>query len=111
MMGSERLGAERDDLGQTDQAMTALTKAQLAEIFSGKITNWKELGGKDRGINLYTRDESSGTRSVFWKKALSKGDIALSANFVVSNGAMKTAVANDPGAIGYMSAGFVDQCP
>ncbi len=90
-------------------AVTALTKDQLGRIFSGEITNWKELGGNDRGINLYTRDESSGTRSVFWKKALNKGDIALSANFVVSNGAMKTAVANDPSAIGYMSAGFVDQ--
>ncbi|MCP4115083.1 MAG: phosphate ABC transporter substrate-binding protein [Desulfobacteraceae bacterium] len=89
--------------------VTALTREQLVQIFSGKITNWKELGGKDRRINLYTRDESSGTRSVFWKKALNKGDIALSANFVVSNGAMKTAVANDPGAIGYMSAGFVNQ--
>ncbi|MBI9088792.1 MAG: phosphate ABC transporter substrate-binding protein [Desulfobacterium sp.] len=89
--------------------VTALTQGQLAQIFSGKITNWKALGGKDRGINIYTRDASSGTRSVFWKKALKKGEIAPSANFVVSNGAMKTAVANDPGAIGYMSAGFVDQ--
>lgn len=88
--------------------VTALTKQQLVDIFSGKTTNWKEIGGNDGQINLYTRDEASGTRAVFWKKAISKGDIALSANFVVSNGAMKTAVANDPNAIGYMSAGFVD---
>ncbi len=88
--------------------VTALTKEQLVDIFSGKTTNWAEIGGNDGQINLYTRDEASGTREVFWKKAISKGDIALSANFVVSNGAMKTAVANDPNAIGYMSAGFVD---
>ena len=88
--------------------VTALTKKQLADIYSGKIANWKDLGGKDHGINIYTRDESSGTRDVFSKKAINKAEIALSANFVVSNGAMKTAVANDPYAIGYMSAGFVD---
>ncbi|ACN15938.1 PstS5 [Desulforapulum autotrophicum HRM2] len=88
--------------------VTSLTKQQLIDIFSGKTTNWKEIGGNDGQINLYTRDEASGTRAVFWKKAINKGDIALSANFVVSNGAMKTAVGNDPNAIGYMSAGFVD---
>ena len=89
--------------------VTDLTRQQLADIFSGKTANWKDVGGIDAQINIYTRDEASGTRSVFWKKAINKGDIALSANFVVSNGAMKTAVANDPNAIGYMSAGFVDK--
>lgn len=89
--------------------VAALNKKQLIDIFSGKITNWKSVGGKDQAINLYTRDESSGTREVFWKKAINKGEISLSANFVVSNGAMKTAVADDPNAIGYMSAGFVDK--
>ncbi|EMS81392.1 phosphate ABC transporter substrate-binding protein [Desulfotignum phosphitoxidans] len=88
--------------------VTSLTKAQLKDIYSGKITNWKDLGGKDAPITVYTRDESSGTRAVFWKKALDKGDIVSSANFVVSNGAMKTAIANDPNAIGYVSVGHMD---
>jgi phosphate transport system substrate-binding protein len=91
-----------------DNPVTALTKAQLKDIYSGKITDWKDLGGKDAPITVYTRDESSGTRSVFWKKALGKGDIVSSANFVVSNGAMKTAIANDPNAIGYVSVGHMD---
>ncbi|WP_027362837.1 phosphate ABC transporter substrate-binding protein [Desulfospira joergensenii] len=82
---------------------------QLRDIFSGKISNWKDLGGEDRSINLYTRDKSSGTRSVFWKKALKKGDISGKANFVASNGAMKSAVNNDPYAIGYMSVGYIDE--
>lgn len=86
----------------------ALTSTQLQDIYAGKITNWKELGGIDRAINLYTRDEASGTREVFWKKALNKGDIIASANVVVSNGAMKTAVANDPYALGYVSVGHID---
>ena len=89
-------------------SVNALTKKQLKDIYSGKITNWKELRGKDSPITVYTRDESSGTRAVFWKKALDKGDIVSSANFVVSNGAMKTAIANDPNAIGYVSVGHMD---
>lgn len=89
--------------------VTNLTRSQLVDIFSGRITDWKDLGGEAGQINLYTRDEGSGTREVFWERAINKGEIALSANFVVSNGAMKTAVANDPNAIGYMSAGFVDK--
>ncbi len=89
--------------------VTSLSKAQAADIFSGKIDNWKTLGGEDRKINLYTRDEASGTREVFWEKALGKGTIAKGANVVVSNGAMKSAVSQDPYAIGYVSVGHMDK--
>jgi len=87
----------------------ALTADQAQDIFSGKITNWEILGGAEHSITLYTRDESSGTREVFWKKALNKGRISPKALFVPSNGAMKTAVANDPYAIGYVSVGHMDK--
>ena len=87
----------------------SLTKAQVGDIFSGKIDNWKTLGGDDRRINIYTRDEASGTREVFWEKALAKGIIAKSANVVVSNGAMKSAISQDPYAIGYVSVGHIDK--
>ncbi|WDP89093.1 MAG: phosphate ABC transporter substrate-binding protein [Desulfobacter sp.] len=86
----------------------ALTAGQLKDIYAGKIENWKTLGGPDRDINLYTRDASSGTRAVFWKKALAKGDISGKANFVSSNGAMKSAIAGDPYGIGYISVGYLD---
>jgi len=86
----------------------SLTSAQLQDIYSGKVNNWNEVGGVNREINLYTRDEASGTRKVFWKKALAKGDISVKANVVVSNGAMKTAVAGDPFAIGFVSVGHID---
>ena len=86
-----------------------LSSQQLQDIFAGKITNWKELGGDDKPINVYTRDSASGTRSVFWKKALKKGSVTNKANVVVSNGAMKTAVNNDPYSIGYVSVGFIDE--
>ena len=87
----------------------SLSQDQLMAIYAGKITNWKEMGGKDRKINLYTRDEASGTRAVFWKKALKKGVIASNANFVVSNGAMKGAISQDPYGIGYVSVGHMDE--
>jgi len=86
----------------------ALTGSQLRDIYAGKIANWKELGGADRVINLYTRDEASGTREVFVGKALKKGAVSAKANVVVSNGAMKTAIANDPFGIGYVSVGHID---
>lgn len=87
----------------------ALTKAQVIDIFSGKIDNWKVLGGVDKEINVYTRDKASGTRAVFWKKALGKGEITSKANFVVSNGAMKSAISRNPYGIGYVSVGYIDE--
>jgi len=91
-----------------ENPVKALTSEQLQDIFAGRIDNWKALGGPDRAITVYTRDASSGTRSVFWKKALAKGAISPKAQFVASNGAMKTAVAKNPYAIGYMSVGYID---
>ncbi|MBM9612865.1 phosphate ABC transporter substrate-binding protein [Desulfobulbus rhabdoformis] len=88
--------------------VTKLTTAQLQDIFSGKISNWKELGGADRAINLYDRDAASGTRSVFWKKGLQKANVSTTANIVASNGAMKTAIAGDPYGIGFVSVGHID---
>lgn len=86
----------------------SLSQAQLIDIFSGKIANWNQLGGVSKQINVYTRDKASGTRSVFWKKALKKNDITQKVVFVVSNGAMKSAVSNDPYSIGYVSVGHID---
>ncbi|APG27559.1 phosphate-binding protein [Syntrophotalea acetylenivorans] len=87
----------------------ALTQSQMMDIFSGKLDNWKQLGGADRSINIYTRDEASGTRAVFWKKGLKKGPISSGAHVVVSNGAMKSAIAQDPYGIGYVSVGHIDE--
>ena len=86
----------------------ALSSQQVRDIFAGKITNWKEVGGADAPINIYSRDESSGTRAVYWKKLLKKGPVVTSANIVTSNGAMKSAVSRDANAIGYISIGHLD---
>jgi phosphate transport system substrate-binding protein len=89
--------------------VTGLSGKQVREIFAGKVGNWKEVGGADRPIHLYNRDEASGTREVFWTKLLEKGAVSTKSNVVSSNGAMKVAVSGDPGAIGYLSIGYVDQ--
>lgn len=88
--------------------VSALTSEQVKNIFAGKITNWKELGGKDTPITLYTREDGSGTREVFVDILLEKGEILPKAVVVNSNGAMKTAVAKDPNGIGYVGIGNVD---
>lgn len=85
-----------------------LSPEKAQAIYAGTITNWKDVGGPDAAINLYTRDEASGTREVFWEKLLKKGPIAVKANVVPSNGAMKVAVAQDANAIGYLGIGHVD---
>lgn len=89
--------------------VSGLTKAQLKDLFAGKITNWKEVGGNDAPISLYVREDGSGTRETFEERALDKGKSTPSANVVNSNGAMKTAIANDPNALGYVGIGHLDK--
>ena len=95
-----------------------LTFEQIAKIFAGEITNWKDVGGPDHSINVYTRESGSGTLSTFneyfmtpttgpasgqWKRT-----ILSTASVKPSNGEMKTAVSGDPYGIAYISLGFVD---
>ncbi|MBQ9881388.1 MAG: phosphate ABC transporter substrate-binding protein [Synergistes sp.] len=86
-----------------------LSFAQLMDIYAGRIKNWKEVGGDDGAINIYVREDGSGTREVFTDKAIKKGEVVQSANVVNSNGAMKTAVSKDPRAIGYVGIGHIDK--
>ena len=86
-----------------------LSFEQLIDIYTGKVTNWKEVGGEDAEINLYVREDGSGTREVFTDKAIKKNSVTAKANVVNSNGAMKTAVAKDPRAIGYVGIGHIDK--
>ena len=89
--------------------VAGLTKAQIKDIFSGKIANWKEVGGADAPISLYVREDGSGTRETFEERALDKGASAAAANVVNTNGAMKTAIGQDPNAIGYVGIGHLDK--
>lgn len=86
-----------------------LTKAQLKDIFSGTVTNWKAVGGADAPINVFIREDGSGTRETFEERAVDKAPASPRANVVSSNGGMKTAVARDKSAIGYVGLGHLDE--
>ena len=86
----------------------ALTKEQAVAIYTGKITDWKELGGEPGAIDVYGREDGSGTRETFQGKVMGKVEQMPSVNAVNSNGAMKTAIAQDPRAIGYVGIGHLD---
>lgn len=88
--------------------VAGLTREQVKDIFSGKIGNWKEVGGADAPISLYVREDGSGTRETFEERAVDKDTPSIKANVVSSNGAMKTAVSQDPNAIGYVGIGHLD---
>ncbi|HEX2970841.1 MAG TPA: phosphate ABC transporter substrate-binding protein [Tepidisphaeraceae bacterium] len=84
-----------------------LSTAQIHDMFAGKLTNWKEVGGKDLPIRLITREEGSGTREAFQKLVMGKARISRKALTQESNGSVKELVKHDPCAIGYMSLGLV----
>ena len=88
--------------------ITGLSTEQMKKLYAGEIANWKEVGGPDGAVHLVMRDESSGTREVFWEILLGKGLISPAANVAASSGAVKVAVGRDPLAIGYTSMGHVD---
>ncbi len=90
-------------------SVTSLSKSQIKDIFAGKITNWKDVGGKDAPISIYVREDGSGTRETFEERALDKGTSVQTANVVNSNGAMKTAIAQDSNGIGYVGIGHLDE--
>lgn len=88
--------------------VTSLTMEQVSAIFTGKITNWKEVGGPDMKIDVVTREAGSGTRDTFELKALNSQLIIDSALQQPSNGAIRTTVAGLPSSIGYVSIAFID---
>jgi len=91
----------------TANPVNGLTVEQLRGIFSGKITDWKDVGGKDGPVRPITREEGSGTRESFVNLVMGKESISRGALAQESNGAVKELVKGDPAAIGYMSLGLV----
>ncbi|MDV0441312.1 phosphate ABC transporter substrate-binding protein [Methanorbis furvi] len=88
--------------------VSELTLSQVKDIYQGKITNWKEVGGADMLIVLVGRDSASGTREFFTEFVLNKEDAAKTMQELNSNGAVQKSVAQTPGAIGYVSLEYVD---
>lgn len=96
--------------------LDGLTAEQVTAIYKGEVTNWKDVGGADKPIVAITRDTASGTRGAFEDIMALKMEIsgtkvsAISQRAQVANGngALKTMVASNPYAIGYISLGTVD---
>lgn len=93
-----------------------LTVEQIRDIYTGKITNWKDVGGPDKDIVLISRDTNSGTYETFYKLVMThkvngekvKEKITDKAEYVGSNGAVRSRVQKTPNAIGYAGIGFLD---
>ena len=89
-----------------DNKLKKLTVAQLADIFTGKIKNWKDVGGDDAPITIYSRENSSGTYEFFKEHVLQGKDFAASAQTMPGTAAVLQAVAKDKGGIGYGGAAY-----
>lgn len=86
-----------------------LSTGQIKDIFSGKIKNWKELGGKEKAIISVTREEGSGTRGAFEDMVMGETEISDACLVQDSNGAVREIIATTPQGIGYISVGLVDE--
>ncbi|EYE89120.1 phosphate ABC transporter substrate-binding protein [Fervidicella metallireducens AeB] len=95
-------------IANNDVKVSSLTNDQLKGIFSGKITNWKEVGGEDKKIVVVMRPASSGTRMTIQQIVMGKENFTTNAIVQDSTGSVKTTVANTPGAIGYIDLAYVD---
>jgi phosphate transport system substrate-binding protein len=85
-----------------------ITLNQIKDIYLGKITSWKQLGGPDKKIVIISRDTNSGTYETFETMVLKKEKIVESCEYVGSNGAVRGRVQSTPNAIGYVGLGFLD---
>jgi phosphate transport system substrate-binding protein len=86
-----------------------LTQDQYIAIFTGKTTNWKEVGGKDEKITIIHRAKSSGSRLTIKDKVLNGQEFTNNAIVQDSNGAVRAAIGSTPGSIGYVDAPYLDQ--
>ncbi len=86
-----------------------LSKEQVKDIFTGKITNWKEVGGPDAAIVVVVRDKASGTREMFDEHALEKKESAKNAIECNSNGLVRETVSSTKNSIGYISLGYLNK--
>lgn len=87
-----------------------LTMEQVKQIFTGEVTNWKELGGEDLEIVVVSREDGSGSRDAFQEiVGYSSGELVREAIIASGNGNIKTTVATNKHAVGFISFEYVDE--
>src|ERR1043166_1783757 len=89
-----------------DNPISELSLDQLAEIFTGKARNWKQFGGHDAPITIYSRENSSGTYEFFKEHVLKGKDFAATAQTMQGTALLLQAVAKDKSGIGYGGAAY-----
>jgi phosphate transport system substrate-binding protein len=87
----------------------ALTKAQIRDIYMGKISNWSEVGGPSMPIVAISRDTSSGTYETFHGLVMEKKEMGFGVEYVNSNPQAHARVKTTQGAVGYVGIGFLDR--
>lgn len=93
-----------------ENGVTDLTQEQIQDIYTGKITNWSEVGGKDAPITVVTRESGSGTRSAFGEiVGVEDEELLATATECKDTGAVQTTVSQNANAIGYMSFSDLDE--
>jgi phosphate transport system substrate-binding protein len=86
-----------------------LTRQQLEQIYTGKITNWKEVGGHDLKIVVYSRESSSGTYEFFKEHVMKNKNYTAAALSMPATGAIIQSVKQTKGAIGYVGLAYVNK--
>jgi phosphate transport system substrate-binding protein len=87
----------------------SLTKSQIADIYTGKVTNWNRVGGPNAQIVVIQRESNSGTQESFKELVVGKeSPVTRNAETQASNGAVKNRVSLTHGAIGFIGLGFTD---
>jgi phosphate transport system substrate-binding protein len=89
--------------------VTGLTKAQIRDIYTGKITNWSQVGGPNMPIVVISRDTSSGTYETFETLVMEKQPMGSGIEYVNSNPQAHARVKTTQGGIGYVGIGFLDR--
>jgi len=86
----------------------SLTTQQLTDVFTGKVTNWKDVGGPDKPVTLVTRPASSGTRALFKKWAIGGAEEASNAALETDDsGTLLQTVEDNDGSIGYVALSYL----
>jgi len=85
-----------------------LTREQIESIYTGKVTNWKEVGGDDMKIVVYSRESSSGTFEFFKEHVMNKKNFAPTAMLMPATGAIVQSVSQTKGAIGYVGLAYLE---
>ena len=105
IISNDALAVVVNDANKVNQ----LTREQLEDIYTGKITNWKQVGGDDQKIIVYARETSSGTYEFFKDHVMSKKNYSSSCLNMPATGAIIESVSKTKGAIGYVGLAYMEK--